>query len=136
MSEPEYAYLTAGAPLSNYCNHRRDHGKLTDAIGFCFFSKDPEKAIHWLRGVVCTDVLVTFDVPDGFMQEAKAEYRDARYEPGFRHPHAIHTDYYCTKYSARDLTILATTRKYRMDGPARAILYNVCSSYWLNGLPV
>ena len=48
MSDAEFEVLTAGGRLMNATDHAKERGQLTDSIGFCFFTEDPDKAIHWL----------------------------------------------------------------------------------------
>ncbi len=136
MSQIEFRCLQAGETLTNKTNHR-SAGHDSDAVGFCFFAEDPKEAVHWLRGTCCTDVLVTFKVPDGFMHTATAYYRDAKYPPGdFRHPKVARTDYCCTSYSLTHLRVVSFTTRYRLDGPARAVAQMICKSYQYKGQPV
>ena len=50
MSDAEYEVLTAGGRLMNGTDHGASGNKST-SIGFCFFSEDPEVAVHWLSGI-------------------------------------------------------------------------------------
>ncbi len=133
MSQIEFRRLQGGETLTNKTNHRST-GHDSDAIGFCFFAENPEEAVHWLRGTCCTDVLVTFEVPDGFMHTATAYYRDAKYSPDdFRRPKVARTDYCCTSYSRASLRVLASTTRFRLNGPARAVVVLLCKSYRYKG---
>ena len=132
MSEIEYAKLMRGEVLTNTTIHRLA-GSDSDAVGFCFFAENPEDAVHWLNGAACTDVCVTFNVPDGFMHEAQAHYRDPRYEPTLdpkkRHPKILRTDYCIVRYSKAVFPIITATTRYRMDELARSIAIMTCRPY-------
>ena len=75
MSEQEFDAYQAGKVLKNETNHRKN-GEHSDSVGFCFFPEQPDEAIHWLRGIVCTDVCVTFDVPDDKVVKSRGTYCD------------------------------------------------------------
>lgn len=68
--------MMAGEVLTNNTNHRREKGRKTTSIGFCFFPEDPDKAINWLCGIVDDDVCATFDVPDKLLRQSKGTYCD------------------------------------------------------------
>lgn len=131
MGELEYERLMAGETLENRTVHR-DMGRASDAIGFCFFSEEPDKAVHWLRGACCTDVLVTFDVPSGYMREYKAMYSNPDLDliedlnPENR---VERTDYCCKAYNCHVLKVLSATTTYRLDGSLRLFAALLCSSY-------
>ena len=57
MSDAEYEVLLAGGKLMNGTVHG-DRNKST-SVGFCFFTEDPDKAIHWLSGCCYPDWCVT-----------------------------------------------------------------------------
>ena len=133
MSEVEYAKLMRGETLHNHTVHRLT-GRDSDAVGFCFFEEAPSLAVHWLSGVACTDVCVTFDVPAGFMRAAVAKYRDAARGPHVRapighSPNILRTDYCCTQYSQMVLPIIEATRDYRFEGIVRTVLMATCPAY-------
>ena len=75
MSDKEYNSLVAGDTLTNTTNHDAK-GQRSTSIGFCFFTEEPDKAIHWLSTIVCTDWCVTFDIPDQLLTKSRARYRD------------------------------------------------------------
>lgn len=134
MGELEYERLMAGETLENSTVHR-DMGSDSDAVGFCFFSEEPDKAVHWLRGACCTDVLVTFDVPSGYMREYKAMYRNPDIEPieDLKPENKVErTDYCCKAYNRQVLKVLCATTMYRLDGIDRLFAMLACRSYHYN----
>lgn len=132
MSDLELSRYNAGETLTNHTNHRRS-GNDSDAVGFCFFAEDPEEAVHWLSGTCCTDNLVTFEVPDGYMHTANAYYRDTRYPlTDTSQPKKLRTDYCCTSYNRDTLHILDSSTRFRLDGIRRIIVQQICSSYTYN----
>lgn len=75
MSDKEYKSLMAGDTLNNTTNHAAK-GQSSTSVGFCFFTEEPDKAIHWLSTIVSTDWCVTFDIPDQMLTKARGCYRD------------------------------------------------------------
>ena len=75
MSDTEYECLMAGASLMNGTIHG-NHGQATTSVGFCFFTEDPDKAIHWLSGCCDPEWCVTMEFSDGYLKESEATYRD------------------------------------------------------------
>ena len=45
MSDAEYEVLVAGGRLMNATDHAKEHGQLTDSIGFCFFTEAPDDTL-------------------------------------------------------------------------------------------
>lgn len=115
MSDAEYEVLLAGGKLMNGTVHG-DRNKST-SVGFCFFTEDPDKAIHWLSGCCYPDWCVTLEFPDGYLNEATATYRDPErddlYAPG-RERKRIERKEYCTMtYDNRIAHVLGATQKYK-----------------------
>lgn len=75
MSDIEYKSLLTGTTLTNTTNHAAN-GQRSTSVGFCFFTEEPDKAIHWLSTIVSTDWCVTFDIPDQMLTKSRARYRD------------------------------------------------------------
>ena len=75
MSDREYQSLMAGETLTNTTIHASNH-RVSTSIGFCFFTEQPKDAIKWLGGIVDTDWLVTFDIPEQMFSKSRARYRD------------------------------------------------------------
>lgn len=122
MSQREFDKLMAGEVLTNNTDHRREKGRHTTSIGFCFFDEDPDEAIHWLSYIVCQDVCVTLRIPDNLLTVTKGEYRDVENdnvedmslaELFFSPPPTIwRTEYCLQQYSLRDVEVLEHTEKY------------------------
>lgn len=121
MSDAEYKMLVAGRRLMNDTDHAKERGLLTDSIGFCFFTEDPDKAIHWLSGCCYPDHCVTLDIPDHMLHESTATYRDPERSDlmsgpiiGGHLPTMQKREYCLTSYALSDgVTILADTEEYR-----------------------
>lgn len=123
MSEREFNAYQNGETLRNETDWRKN-GKHTASVGFCFFTDDPDDAIHWLRGIVTDDVCVTFDVPNDKVVKSSGIYCDneksdnslgALFEDmlaafaGEEMPNVVkmeRTEYCCTEYSNRDFRLV------------------------------
>ena len=122
MSEAEYEVLIAGGKLMNATDHQKEYGRKTTSVGFCFFSEDPDKAIHWLSGIVNTEVCVTLDIDDSLLTESTGTYRDdekdniegmSLLELMFTPAPQIERKEYCmTEYSLETVKVLDMTTKY------------------------
>ena len=123
MSQQEFDKLMAGEVLENDTVHS-ELGRHSTSIGFCFFTEDPDKAIHWLSHIVCQYVCVTFQIPDHLLTESKGEYRDvdnddiegmSLYDMFFTPPPTIWRKEYCLqRYSRKDVRIVDVTNKYAL----------------------
>ena len=74
MSEREFEAYTKGKTMRNDTKH--GESAKTTSVGFCFFPEEPEEAHRWLRGIVCDDVCVTFDVPEDKVKKSVGTYND------------------------------------------------------------
>lgn len=130
MSEAEYDVLISGGKLLNTTDHHKERGNKTTSVGFCFFPEPPDKAIHWLSGIVNTEVCVTFDIDESLLTESTATYRDHEkdnsegmslweliFSPApqiFSSVPQIERKEYCmTEYSLKVAKVLSVTTKYR-----------------------
>ena len=123
MSEAEYEVLIAGGKLMNATDHHKEHGRKTTSVGFCFFPEDPDKAIHWLSGVVNTEMCVTLDIDNSLLTESTGIYRDdekddiegmSLLELMFTPAPKIERKEYClTEYSLNVAKVLDATTKYQ-----------------------
>ena len=122
MSAAEYEILIAGGKLTNTTDHHKERGNKTTSVGFCFFPEDPDKAIHWLSGIVNTEVCVTFDIDESLLTESTATYRDSEkdniermsiFDIIFSPAPRIERKEYCmTEYSLKVAKVLSVTMKY------------------------
>ena len=123
MSEAEYEVLIAGGKLMNATDHHKEHGRKTTSVGFCFFPEDPDKAIHWLSGVVNTEMCVTLDIDDSLLTESTGIYRadekddiegmsllELMFTPA---PQIERKEYCLTEYSLNVAKVLDATTKYQ-----------------------
>jgi hypothetical protein len=123
MSEAEYEVLIAGGKLLNITDHHKEHGRETTSVGFCFFPEDPDKAIHWLSGIVNTEMCVTLDIDDSILTESTGIYRDVDnddiegmsiIELMFTPAPQIERKEYClTEYSLNVAKVIDVTTKYQ-----------------------
>ena len=113
MSDAEYEVLMAGGKLMNGTVHS-DKNKST-SVGFCFFTEDPDEAIHWLSGCCYPGWCVTLEFPAGYLNESVATYRDSEkddlYSP--KHKHIERKEYCTTQYDNRTAKVLCATQKYK-----------------------
>lgn len=113
MSAAEYRKLMDGETLVNTSLHE---GWLTTSVGFCFFTEDPEEAIHWLSGCCDPEYCVTMEIPDALLKPSVGHYRN---------PHGGVMDKveFCTvQYSLKNVRILSVTEKYRDRAELRKLL--------------
>ena len=122
MSAAEYEILIAGGKLTNTTDHHKERGNKTTSVGFCFFPEDPDKAIHWLSGIVNTEVCVTFDIDESLLTESTATYRDNEKDniEGMSFldliflpaPQIERKEYCMTEYSLKVAKVLSATTEY------------------------
>lgn len=131
MSEAEYDCLISGAKLMNATNHA-DNGQLTNSVGFCFFTEDPDKAIHWLSGCTYPERCVTMEVPDTLLSESYGTYRDPKRDnlnappPKGGRPTIKRREYCTTHYSlAEGVRVLSSTDRYRKYADYRRALVEI-----------
>lgn len=123
MSSAEYEILIAGGKLTNTTDYHKERGNKTTSVGFCFFPEPPDKAIHWLSGIVNTEVCVTFDIDESLLTESTATYRDCEkhniecmsiFDIIFSPAPVIERKEYCmTEYSLKEAKVLSATTEYR-----------------------
>ena len=113
MSAAEYGKLMAGETLENYSLHRE---WLSTSVGFCFFTEDPEEAIHWLSGITDPEYCVTMEIPDLLLRESVGHYRN----PSGGTMNKV--EYCLQTYSLKTVSILAVTEKYRDRAVLRKLL--------------
>lgn len=141
MSEREFNDYQDGETLRNTTDHRKN-GAHTTSVGFCFFTEEPDEAIHWLSGIVTDDVCVTFDVPDDKVVKSSGIYCDheksdnswgALFEDVFaairgeEMPNAVmieRAEYCCTEYSDKDFRLV----EYKYS--EKLLRYKQCNAEW------
>lgn len=101
MSRLEWDKLQAGQTITN----NRKHKAKTTSVGFCFAEDEPQVAWKYLDGVVDAEVCVTFEFPDGFLTESKAQYADQR--DGAKFADLMDKrEWCCTEYSLNDCEVV------------------------------
>lgn len=107
----------AGEKLVNNKNHGKERGfDASTAIGFCFFREDPEKAKHWLSGIVDFDYCLTFLVPDEMVTCCLGRYANW-IKPGIRDGSIHLKEYCCTEYDNKTFKLLNVSDRFRTYAP-------------------
>ena len=115
-SKEEYEKYMAGEKLVNNKIHSEERGSATTAIGFCFFIEDPEKAKHWLSGIVDFDYCLTFQVPKDAVNFCHGRYANW-IKPGVRDGSIIRVEYCCQEYDNKTFKLLNASDKFRTYAP-------------------
>ena len=117
MSDNKYQRLKAGKRLKNSTVHAAN-GNHSESVGFCFFTEEPEEAIHWLSGIVSVDWCVTLDIPDRLLTKSKALYRDPERDNWLcQEPVAIWRTEWCLQaYSTKTAKIIKATDDFATYG--------------------
>lgn len=118
MSDAEHECLISGFKLMNATDHGKQRGQRTNSVGFCFFTEDPDEAIHWLSGCTYPDWCVTMEIPDGMLRESYGVYRDPERDdllspaPQGGRPTMKKREYCLTSYSLADVKIIEATDRF------------------------
>lgn len=116
-SKEEYEKFMAGEKLINRKDHGAERGHdASTAVGFCFFIEDPEKAKHWLSGIVDFDYCMTFEVPKNTVKLSHGRYANW-IKPGVRDGSVIRVEYCCTEYDNKTFKLLNVSDKFREHAP-------------------
>ena len=121
MSIEEFRKYYLGETLINTRNHH-EFNQRTNSVGFCFFDlKDfkPEQAMHFLTGIVNTQICAIFDT-DKKMKQSYGRYHClnkkpklnvfSTYDDMIEYENAfIATEYCTTKYSNKDFKLIKYT---------------------------
>jgi len=103
MSATEYDKLLRGETLVNYSNHQ---GCRTLSRGFCFFTENPEEAIHWLSGCCDCDYCITMDIPSELLARSVGVYSNPKGGT------IIRTEYCLTSYDRNTVKILKADAQF------------------------
>ena len=121
MSRKELAALMSGKKLVNNTDHKKE-GLRTTSVGFCFFTEDPDEAVHWLSGIVCLECCVTMEVDDDYLVESYGVYVDiSKDDPSLpldQIPSIKRKEYCRSRYSIDDVKLLNVTCKYESRYPS------------------
>lgn len=129
MSSKEFEALMQGKTLINTTNHRKKSKKNTTSVGFCFFTEDPDEAVHWLSGIVDLDYCVTMEVLDGYLIKSKGVYLSQTADVSKpitlkelrQQPMDVRTEYCRTRYSAKEVLVTGYTDKYASMYPPKEL---------------
>ncbi len=120
MSDEEFKKFKEDKTLINYKKHNCN----TTSIGFCFLSLDdfkPEYAIHFLNGLVNTEVCAIFEVDKKKLNKSKGKYAQVILQSDWRKMSIIEqyasftksfdAREYCTeKYNNKNFKLLRYTK--------------------------
>lgn len=121
-SNREFAAYMRGDTLTNYKSHAAARGRdVTTAVGFCFFTDDPDTAIHRLSGIVDVDICITVDVPDKAVKLCQGRYTNWT-SPGIREGTVMIPEYCTISYDKTVFKLVSYTDKYRDYCPNASIL--------------
>lgn len=130
-SSAEYDAFMRGEVLKNNTDHGARRGySVTSSIGFCFFSEDPEDAIHWLSGIVDLDYCLTFDIPDEMLSMSSARYRDVS-TPLDASGVCLRRDFWLRRYSADTVKLLYAVTSFRGYAPNASTLRKLYPLFFL-----
>lgn len=116
-SKEEYEKYMAGEKLINYKDHGKERGyDASTAVGFCFFVEDPEKAKHWLSGIVDFDYCLTFNVPHSAVKLCHGRYPNW-IKPGVRDGSVKRTEFCCPEYDNKTFKLLNVSERFRTYAP-------------------
>lgn len=120
MSNEEFEKYNAGKTLTNKTKHYRNTN--TNSKGFCFLDLEeyaPEYAIHFLSGLVSTDICAIFEVDEKELIKSWGKYAKpiqnikelfANWFEGF-----IANEYCATKYSKEKFKLIKHTKPVLFD---------------------
>lgn len=116
-SKEEYEKYLAGEKLTNSKDHGADRGyDASTAVGFCFFVEDPEKAKHWLNGIVDFDYCLTFEVPKSRVSICHGRYPNW-VKPGVMDGWLIRPEFCCMEYDNKAFKLIGVSDRFRDYGP-------------------
>lgn len=122
MSREEFRKYYFGETLINTKNHHNEFNQRTNSIGFCFLNLEdfkPEEAMHFLTGIVNTQICAIFDT-DKKLRQTYGRYHClnekpklkvfSNYDEMIKYENAfIATEYCTTKYSNKDFKLIRYT---------------------------
>ena len=116
-SKEEYEKYMAGEKLVNNKDHGAERGyHVTTAVGFWFFVEDPEKAKHWLSGIVDLDYCLTFETSHANVFLCKGRYAD--WKEGVNPPGRIlRTEFCCREYDNKTFKLIKASTEFRGYAP-------------------
>lgn len=116
-SKEEYEKYMAGEKLINNKDHGKERGyDASTAVGFCFFIEDPEKAKHWLSGIVDLDYCLTFQVPHTAVKLCHGRYCDWG-ENAEKKGYIRRAEFCCPEYDNKTFKLLNASDKFRAFAP-------------------
>lgn len=115
-SMKEFEAYKRGEVLSNPTNHSLKRGGASTSVGFCFFSESPERAKHWLSGIVDIDVCITVEVNPSDVVQSRGRYLGTKNR-------VVYKKEFCTvDYDSRRFKLIDATTKYSTYAPNHSLL--------------
>lgn len=109
MSAVELEKFRAGELLENLTDHHMQNGQKTESVGFCFLDYDEydeQYAYHFLSGIVSTEVVAIFEVPDEFVKGLKKGVGRFAQPGGKFHDSMNVTEYFTERYHNKALKLV------------------------------
>ena len=139
MSEKEYKALLTGKIITNNTIHARK-GFKTTSKGFCFFTQDPDEAVHWLSGIVDMDYCVTFEIEEKLLARTQGKYADGeKFDPakvmhiGDKIEYIVKQEYCRFWYCLDIVKILSVSTKYRNMYPTKDEQKKIIKDFFRRG---
>ena len=126
-SSEEFEAFARGEVLTNTTEHLAC-GRCSTAVGFCFFTQNPDRAIHWLSGLVDLDYCITLEAPVDAVCIARGRYGNPDTDPIT----SILRDEYCTTSYGKSLgfRLVSATTRFRNYCPNRRDLVRLFPSLY------
>lgn len=70
----ELEAVQRGETLVNTTDHYRDGAGGSTSVGFCFTPDPPEEAFRYLKGIVCPEVVVKYNIPRENLRQTCGKY--------------------------------------------------------------
>lgn len=124
-SQKEFEAYKRGEVLSNPTNHSVKRGGASTSVGFCFFPENPERAKHWLSGIVDFDVCITVEVNPSDVVQSRGRYLGAK-------KRVVYKKEYCTvEYDNRRFKLIDATTKYSTYAPNHSLLKQMFPAWFV-----
>ena len=130
-SKEEYIAFITGKTLVNNTHHSETQA--SSAVGFCFFTEEPEEAKHWLSGIVDFDWCLTFEVPRSKVVKCVGRY--PKWVNGVNTGAVKRREYCTTHYNSETFKLVDATSKYREYAPNASVLHELFPTIFHSSKP-
>ena len=104
----ELEALRRGRTLTNTKDHYRGGAGGSTSVGFCFTTDPPQTALKYLKGIVCPEVVVKYNIPRKMLTKTSGKYLKKATETvnGLMLTSEYRTEYCMTKLSLKEVELL------------------------------